>query len=102
MSTESKLEFIELIETNPIDLEWPRTSSLAINSRSHQKPGTLRTVGELPHCYEWQPKTAKSRDRLIEILQAIEYPEFQCSYCGREESDCSAKPCAAVIQDRES
>lgn len=27
--------------------------------------------------------------------------EFTCEGCGREESECSAAPCAAVIADRE-
>ncbi len=42
------IEFIDLIETNPMDPEWPRSSSLA---RTDREPNAFRTVGVLPHGY---------------------------------------------------
>ncbi len=61
------IEYIDIIETDPTDSEWPRMSSLRI------KPDSLTVIGELPHGYEWRPRTNAQRDKMIAWLSTLSY-----------------------------
>ncbi len=64
------IEFIDIIETNPSNPEWPRQSCFSLTDR---EPNSLRVVGVLPHGYEWRPRTSQARHELIAWLSSLEY-----------------------------
>ena len=70
------IKFIDLIDASPTDEEYPRSSSLAYDY-NNQPPGAVRVVGVLEHGSEIKPKSAADRDRLVKLLQAIDYDGTQ-------------------------
>ena len=64
------IEFIDIIETNPSNPEWPRQSCFSLTDR---EPDALRVVGVLPHGYEWRPKNAQACQELIAWLSSLEF-----------------------------
>lgn len=99
MSTRRELDFISMIDAKPRDPLWPRQSSLAIHGNRCDGQ-SFGISGGLEHGSNIRPTTAADRDKLVAFLQGIEYPEFQCRSCAREESACSAEPCATVVEER--
>ena len=62
------LQWIDIVETDPKDPEYARTSSLEASSPDH-----LTVTGNLPHSYTVRPKTAADRDALVEWLNALTF-----------------------------
>ena len=70
--SEQMIKWIDIVETNPKDPEYARTSSLEASN-----PEQLTVTGNLPHGYTFRPKTAADRDALIEWLNALTFTGAQ-------------------------
>mgnify|MGYP000224026021 CR=1 FL=1 len=65
----AKQQFISLTEMHRG--KCSRTSSMILGGEL--SPDAITVIGNLPHGYDFQPTTAKDRDKLVEFLTKLEY-----------------------------